>query len=102
MTFKGHLSGGIVAGITLTGLAVRWGYIPGADYRVWAAVCGATVFFSLFPDLDTASVPQRWFFRGVFMALVYLGWNERYDWRESLKTFDPNDPSPPKPDTPYS
>lgn len=31
-----------------------------------------------------------------------LGWNERYDWRESLQTFDPNDPSPPKPDTPYS
>ena len=73
MTFKGHLTGGILAGIGVTGLAARWGYIPSADYRIWAAVCGTTVFFSLFPDLDTASVPQRWFFRAVFMALIYLG-----------------------------
>lgn len=79
MTFKGHLSGGMVAGITLTGLAAHWGYIPGGDYRVWAAVCGVTVFFSLFPDLDTASLVQRWFFRWVFLVLVYLGWNEQYE-----------------------
>jgi hypothetical protein len=79
MNFKGHLTGGIVAGIGVTGLAARWGYIPPGDYPTWVAVCGTTLFFSLFPDLDTSSVPQRWFFRAVLAALFYLGWNQHYE-----------------------
>ncbi|NKB68814.1 MAG: hypothetical protein GKR89_17245 [Candidatus Latescibacteria bacterium] len=79
MTFKGHAIGGALAGVGLVGLGVHWGYIGWGEYRLWAQVWGTTLFFSLFPDLDTASVPQRWFFRLVFAVLVYLGWNEYYE-----------------------
>ncbi len=79
MTFKGHLIGGVLAGIGTAAAASRLGYLPPQDYQAWAWVWGTTVAFSLFPDLDTSSVPQRWFFRLVFAALVYLGWNEDYE-----------------------
>ena len=79
MTFKGHLAGGVLAGIGVVGLAARWGYLPSADYRHWATVWGTTVFFSLFPDFDTSSVPQRWFFRVIFAGLIYLGWTGQYE-----------------------
>lgn len=78
MTFKGHLIGGVLAGAGLTAVAARLGYLPPQDYHTWGWAFGTTVAFSLFPDLDTSSVPQRWFFRLVFAALVYLGWTEDY------------------------
>ena len=59
--------------------ATHYGCVDADDLNTQVAVAGTALFFSLFPDLDTASVPQRWFFRGVFMALVYLGWNEHYE-----------------------
>lgn len=37
-----------------------------------AAVFGLWVVFSLLPDLDTASVTQRWFYRAFFVLLVAL------------------------------
>ncbi len=79
MTFRGHLIGGVVAGIGVAGLAAHWEYVPPGDLRAWGSVWGTTVFFSLFPDLDTSSVPQRWFFRLVFGALLYLGWKQHYE-----------------------
>lgn len=79
MNFRGHLIGGIAVGVAVAETAAQLGYIARADHRIWAGVCGTAVFFSLFPDLDTSSVPQRWFFRLVFAALLYLGWVERYE-----------------------
>ena len=79
MNFRGHLTGGVAVGIGVVVVSSRLDYIPSEDYRMWAGVCGTTIFFSLFPDLDTSSVPQRWFFRIVFAALLYLGWTERYE-----------------------
>lgn len=79
MNFRGHLVGGIAVGVAVAETAAQLGYIARADHSIWAGVCGTTVFFSLFPDLDTSSVPQRWFFRIVFAVLLYLGWMERYE-----------------------
>jgi hypothetical protein len=79
MNFRGHLIGGTVVGVGMVGIASRLGHIPPGDYGIWGGVCGTVVFFSLFPDLDTSSVPQRWFFRIVFATLLYLGWTERYE-----------------------
>lgn len=79
MTFKGHLAGGILIGIAVASGASHLGCVPPGDQRLWAGVCATAVFFSLFPDLDTSSVPQRWFFRVVFAALLYLGWSARYE-----------------------
>lgn len=79
MNFRGHLIGGMVVGVTLAESAARLGGIPSTDRHTWFAVCATTLFFSLLPDLDTSSVPQRWFFRLVFIGLLYLGWNKRYE-----------------------
>ncbi len=79
VNFRGHLISGIAVGIGVAEGAMRLSYIEAGDHVTWGGVCATTAFFSLFPDLDTASVPQRWFFRCVFAALLYLGWNERYD-----------------------
>ena len=79
MTYRGHLAGGVIVGVaaglgvTITGMAAA------EDYAAVAGVAATALFFSLFPDLDTSSVPQRWFFRAVFVALVYLGWLDRYE-----------------------
>ena len=79
MNFKGHVLGGSVTGIGVAVGATSLGYVAPDDLTTQAAVAGTTLFFSLFPDLDTASVAQRWFFRGVFCVLLYLGWTERYE-----------------------
>ncbi len=79
MNFKGHLAAGAVAGVVVAESASRLGFVPQEDYPVWGAVWATTFFFSLFPDLDTSSVPQRWFFRIVFGLLIYLGWTEHYE-----------------------
>ena len=79
MNFQGHLCSGIVVGVAGSAVATNFGYIGPDDLATQIAVSGTTVFFALFPDLDTSSVPQRWFFRIVFFALLCLGWIERYD-----------------------
>ena len=47
---------------------------PGTTLGLFATA----LFFSLFPDLDTSSRPQRWFFKVVFAALLYLAWAGEY------------------------
>ena len=79
MNFKGHLCSGVIVGIGMAVGATRLGYIGSDDLTKQVAVSGTALFFALFPDLDTSSVPQRWFFRIVFFALLYLGWTGRYE-----------------------
>ncbi len=42
-------------------------------------IFAVALFFSLFPDLDISSIPQRWFFRGIFVVLLILGYYERFE-----------------------
>ena len=79
MNFRGHLVGGVLAGGCCAAAALRWGYVAADDFVALAGVGGTAVFFALFPDFDTASVPQRWFFRAVFVALVYLGGTGQFE-----------------------
>lgn len=37
-----------------------------------------TLFFSLFPDLDTTSIPQRWSYRVIVLGLLALAYCGRY------------------------
>ena len=79
MNFKRHLTSGVVVGVGIAAGAVYYGYIDGDDLQTQVAVAGTALFFALFPDLDTSSVPQRWFFRLVFCGMLVLGWTERYE-----------------------
>jgi hypothetical protein len=88
MRFRGHLIGGTVAGGVVVGIAAQSGIIAIDDFSLSALVeisslqqsdifTAITLFLltlmmSLFPDLDTASVPQRWFFRSAFVLLAVL------------------------------
>ena len=58
MNFQGHLCSGIVVGVAGSAVATNFGYIGPDDLATQIAVSGTTVFFALFPDLDTSSVPQ--------------------------------------------
>ena len=88
MNFQAHLQGGLVAGSIAVGVALGTGY---AEWQsdAWQrfldqpldfeqpislllSLFVTAVFMALFPDLDTTSVPQRWFFRAMFVMLAIL------------------------------
>lgn len=79
MRARGHLAGGALAGGGVAAAATALGYVPGIDHALWWAVVATTLFFSLFPDVDTDSLPRRWFYRGVLAALLWLAWQRRFE-----------------------
>ncbi len=81
MNFKGHVTGGVVTGVAVTTSAMVLSGPVGipAPPLVLAQVFAVTVFFSLFPDLDISSVPQRWFFRAIFLTLLVLSYYGYYE-----------------------
>jgi len=88
MNFKGHLVGGLVAGVSIIGIAQYSDFLYlnthavdfflqnplnlEGDIAKAAGLFALTLFMSLFPDLDQTSIPQKWFFRVVFLLLVIL------------------------------
>lgn len=88
MNFRAHFAGGVAAGTAaaavsvlsgdtaLSGDSARRFFSAGPDGGVHlAGVFAVAWFMALFPDLDTASVPQRWFLRAMFALLVAaLAW----------------------------
>jgi len=78
MNFQAHLQGGLVAGSIAVGVALGTGYAEwqsdslqrfldqpldfGQPISLLLSLFVTAVFMALFPDLDTTSVPQRWFF----------------------------------------
>jgi len=70
MLYRAHLAAGVGVGAICAGAAHATGLAssPAAVGSVFALVA----VFSLLPDLDTASVVQRWFYRLLFALLVVL------------------------------
>jgi len=95
MKFRGHLLGGMAAGAIVVGIAAQAGavsiatssarsflntFLAGEGSALAAGgVFLLTVLMSLFPDLDTASVPQRWFYRFAFAVLLLLFLQQQMD-----------------------
>ena len=70
MNHRGHLAAGALAG---TGVAAAAWSAGGADSIPEAGLLFAlTTGFALFPDLDVASVSQRWYARGVVAGSIAL------------------------------
>ena len=93
MNFGGHAMGGVVAGFAAAAVAGVAGAGSGAPAMfgeleevlgtgAFSAGCfGAAFLMALFPDLDTASIPQRWYLRIMFAGLVasvLAGWMELF------------------------
>ncbi|MCY3762270.1 MAG: metal-dependent hydrolase [Gemmatimonadetes bacterium] len=74
MSYKGHLEGGLLVAAAVAAVAEGSGARPETTMGLFATA----LFFSLFPDLDTSSRPQRWFFKFVFAGLLYLAWAGEY------------------------
>ncbi|OGH01708.1 MAG: hypothetical protein A2600_06385 [Candidatus Lambdaproteobacteria bacterium RIFOXYD1_FULL_56_27] len=83
MNFKAHLTGGVLVGFGCVAGATALGWLQPEQMnldRPWGGPEGvkglllftATLAMSLFPDLDQASKPQRWYYRAVFVLLVAL------------------------------
>jgi hypothetical protein len=95
MNFRGHFNGGVVAGGLAVGVALGTQYVhlqpedwqqftqhPFAlegNIQTLLSVFATALFMALFPDLDTTSVPQRWFFRGMFVLLAVLYFQQRME-----------------------
>jgi len=71
MNFKGHVTGGGISSAIVFTAASFTGvsFLEISHPIVLAAVC---FFMSLFPDFDTASIPQRWFYRFSIVSFIYL------------------------------
>lgn len=95
MNFKGHAIAGVASG-ALVGLAVStlepdpfWGerttnladfsivFFQGISLRIDIFIL--TLFMSLFPDIDTASISQRWFFRLCVLSMGVLLYHRALD-----------------------
>ena len=82
MNFKGHLYGGLAAGATGIAIGASLGGLPrlgtiqlhplGDSEITWILTFGMGLFMGLFPDLDVASKPQRWYFRFALLLLLFL------------------------------
>ncbi|MCZ6552931.1 MAG: metal-dependent hydrolase [SAR324 cluster bacterium] len=70
MNFKAHLAAGAVTGAAVATVALAAGFVDTIGEAGALAALGTG--FALFPDLDTASIPQRWFYRGMAAAIVAL------------------------------
>ncbi len=83
--FKGHIVGGLIAGgaVTAVSYAVRLGEMPdgGVLLSDWQLLVGAFVLatlFGLWPDVDTNSKAQDFFFGLAFITDILLVINEQY------------------------
>ncbi|MBF0279224.1 MAG: metal-dependent hydrolase [SAR324 cluster bacterium] len=81
MNFKGHITGGIITGAAITSTAIFLSKPLGipAPPLVLGQIFGVALFFSMFPDLDISSIPQRWFFRAIFAVLLGLSYYDYFE-----------------------
>ena len=74
MNFKGHLVGGLIASSIASGasaIILKESSNVLSDPAVIFCVC---LFMSLFPDFDTASIPQKYFYRSMLLVVPYVYW----------------------------
>jgi len=94
MNYKGHFWAGFWAGLIALIIGIKIKVIPFEldffsdlvenpskiiKFKKAFFVLGITWFFSLFPDLDTSSLPQRWFSRFLLVLLIAIFLLKRLD-----------------------
>lgn len=77
MNFKAHAVGGVITSAVVSSfsLIASTNAIEVSDPFVVFGIC---FFMSLFPDLDTASIPQKWFYRCLIIVLCILFYFQEY------------------------
>jgi hypothetical protein len=71
MNFKAHLTGGVITATAVTSLSYI--LLGGRDNPIsyTEVLFFSCLFMSLFPDLDTASIPQRYFYTSLLVIIPY-------------------------------
>ena len=71
MNFKAHVTGGAISSsfVFITTSLLGISFLEISHPLVLTCVC---FFMSLFPDFDTASIPQRWFYRIAIISFIFL------------------------------
>ena len=88
MNFKGHFTGSLITAGFATGVALFIEKTSPEPIIMSQAmtnldlikVFGITCFMGLFPDLDTASLIQRWFYRFMLAFLAYCLIEKKMDY----------------------
>ena len=72
MNLERHLIGSLITGAIIAAICTSaiW-RLPANSYLYIIAV---TVFFGILPDLNKYSAPQQWFYRLIFVGLVYFAY----------------------------
>lgn len=79
------LRSNIIGGMTTGGIVACAAYFLGSATTtlVWQ-ILAVSVTFSLFPEIAEKSPAQCWFYRFMFIALIYLSFNNQYKLAISL------------------
>jgi hypothetical protein len=75
MNFKGHIIGGTISSSIVAGASIVILKDSSIDISSPYILFFSCLFMSLFPDLDTASIPQRWFYRAMLIFIPYIYYN---------------------------
>lgn len=92
MNHRGHWTGGLIAAGVSGALALLLIDYGLEDFQLSKAIeepfesrlnlillyPGITLFMALFPDLDTASLAQRWYYRFALVAVLLLYYHEQH------------------------
>ena len=74
--FRVHLAGAVCAGLAVSVVAC---FFIKPTPIVFLQLFSIALFFGLFPDLDTDSIPRRWFYRFIVLWLLYLALLHKYE-----------------------
>ncbi len=77
--YKGHLAGGMVAGVLAVSAAVALGCLNAGPLRM-AGLIGFCLLGALFPDVDTDSKGQNLFYTFLVLVDGALIYHHRYSW----------------------
>lgn len=86
MNFKTHAAGGLITASIITSFCA-FSLNSILDIANPLLLFGVCFFMSLFPDFDTASIPQRWFYRALTVVLIVLYLYQEYETISLLSIF---------------
>ncbi len=73
MNLERHLVGSLITGALIA--AICTSSIWTLQTYSYFSIIAVTVFFGLLPDLNKSSAPQQWFYRLIFITIIYFTYN---------------------------
>lgn len=84
--YKGHLNGGLIVGALAIGAGILMGYLALNPLQL-AGLLGFCLLGALFPDVDTDSKGQNFFYAVLIVIDAILIYHRQYRWASWLGLF---------------